>query len=116
LIFHQEGTGNKYFRNIKFIKKIFLLLFNKKLSGLMMTPSAVIEEKKIVEIFKTDVSTISDANSIIKKLRMHFPSFRINFDLNDCDKILRLEAKSDIEIDKIVKIVKNLNFKIELVK
>ena len=83
----------------------------------MMTPSAVIEEKKIVEIFKTDVSTISDANFIIKELRRHFPSFRINFDLNDCDKILRLEAKAcEIEVHQIVKIVRKLNFKIELIK
>ena len=82
----------------------------------MMTTSNVKEEKRVVEVFKTNVSTISDANIVMKNLRMHFPSFRINFDLNDCDRILRVEGKAcEIEIDKIAKIVMELNFKIELI-
>ena len=46
----------------------------------------------MVEVFKTNVQRISQANRLIALLRLHFPDFKINFDLMDCDKILRVEG------------------------
>jgi len=48
----------------------------------------------MIEVFKTNVETASDANNIVSILLGHFPGSRINFDLQDCDKILRVEGKS----------------------
>ena len=58
----------------------------------------------MVEIFKTNVLDTLQAEKIISLLNQHFPSFMINFDLDDCDKILRIKGKA-IPIDKIVDLV-----------
>ena len=69
----------------------------------------------VIEVFKTDVATHSDAGNIIELLRQHFPGSRINFDLQDCDKILRLEGK-DFSTDKVVMIVHQNGFYCEILE
>jgi len=54
----------------------------------------------MVEIFKTNVHDILQAEKIIELLKTHFPAFMINFDLHDCDKILRVKGES-IPINEI---------------
>ncbi len=44
-----------------------------------------------IEIFQTNVADESAANLIVKSLLALLPDARINFDLEDCDKILRIE-------------------------
>lgn len=46
----------------------------------------------MVEIFKTNIQQGSQCDDIIEIIRKHYPSYKINFDLDDCDKILRVEA------------------------
>jgi len=48
----------------------------------------------MIEVFKTNVETAGDANNIVQLLLQRFPGSRINFDLLDCDKILRVEGKN----------------------
>jgi len=45
----------------------------------------------MIEVFKTNVQEISQANKIVAVLLEHFPGSRINFDMHDCDKVLRVE-------------------------
>ena len=47
----------------------------------------------MVEIFKTNVSTKRTANSLLKSLRRQLPACQFNFDLDDCDRILRAESE-----------------------
>lgn len=61
----------------------------------------------MVEVFKTDVKWRRQAKTIHAVLLQHFPFIKINFDLNDCDRILRVEG-SDFCPHKIVELV-NLN-------
>ena len=56
--------------------------------------------ESMVEIFKTNVHDILQAEKIIVLLNTHFPAFMINFDLHDCDKILRVKGES-IPINEI---------------
>lgn len=58
----------------------------------------------MVEIFKTDVYDVMQAEQVIALLNQHFPAFMINFDLHDCDKILRVKGDS-IPVNEIVNIV-----------
>jgi hypothetical protein len=55
-----------------------------------------------VEVFKTNVSSRQEADMIIELLRHIYPFALINFDLEDCDKILRIKgivsAKHVIEV------------------
>ena len=48
----------------------------------------------MVEVFKTDVYEEERSTIIIQKLRQYFPENKINFDLDDCDKILRVEGEN----------------------
>lgn len=63
----------------------------------------------MVEVFKTNVQEASTANKIISLLLQQFPCCKINFDLHDCDKILRVEGK-DFIVEKVMRIVTENGF------
>jgi len=69
----------------------------------------------VVEVFKTDVTSPGEAGDIVELLRQHFPDTRINFDLQDCDKILRLEGK-DFSTDKVITLVHQTGFYCEILE
>jgi len=46
----------------------------------------------MVEIFKTNVNGKRLAGQVLKSLRFHLPDFYFNFDLDDCDRILRVQT------------------------
>ncbi|QSW88531.1 MULTISPECIES: hypothetical protein [Flavobacterium] len=48
----------------------------------------------MIEVFKTNVQEEWQCKMIIEMLLEHFPNSSINFDLEDCDKILRVHASS----------------------
>lgn len=48
----------------------------------------------MVEVFKTDVYEEERSIIIVQKLLEYFPENKINFDLEDCDKILRVEGEN----------------------
>ncbi len=58
----------------------------------------------MIEIFKTNVYEVEKSNIIFQKLHKHFPKNKINFDLQDCDKILRVEG-NNILPEKIIEIL-----------
>ncbi len=45
-----------------------------------------------VEVFKTNVQNKLDAALLVKKISNKFQDLKINFDLEDCDNILRVEG------------------------
>ena len=47
---------------------------------------------EMVEIFKTNVHKKAQSKMLRDVLTEAFPSARINFDLADCDKVLRVEC------------------------
>lgn len=63
----------------------------------------------MIEVFKTSVETTNDANRIIHLLLQQFPGSRINFDLQDCDKILRVDG-NDFHTETIIMLVKENGF------
>ena len=48
----------------------------------------------MIEVFKTNVKGAVHAKKIVNILLEQFPGNKINFDLHDRDKILRVEGKS----------------------
>lgn len=46
----------------------------------------------VVEIFKTNVENKNDAKKLVASIKKTFPLYQINFDLEDCDKILRVKG------------------------
>jgi len=58
----------------------------------------------MVEVFKTNVQEFSQAQKLLALLRRHFPGTKINFDLDDCDKVLRVEG-NNLRIEKVMTLV-----------
>ena len=58
----------------------------------------------MVEVFKTNVQHRELAEQLASILRDRFAFFKINFDLEDCDKILRVEGKQ-ICVETIIEIL-----------
>jgi len=46
----------------------------------------------MVEVFKTDVTSETEADMLLAVLQKKYPEARINFDLQDCDRILRIKG------------------------
>ncbi|HSY62254.1 MAG TPA: hypothetical protein VK796_10275 [Cytophaga sp.] len=67
----------------------------------------------MVEVFKTNVQKKTQSKMLLCILSEVFPSFKINFDLSDCDKVLRVEG-DNIEAPGIMMLVKERGFKCEL--
>ena len=63
----------------------------------------------MIEVFKTNVETAGDADNIVEMLLQHFSGSRINFDLQDRDRILRVEGK-DFSTDKVMMLLKENGF------
>jgi len=58
----------------------------------------------MIEVFKTNVEEACHAKNVIALLLQHFPGSKINFDLHDCDKILRVEGEN-FAIEKVISLV-----------
>ncbi len=58
----------------------------------------------MIEVFKTNVYEVDKSEIIIQKLHEYFPENKINFDLDDYDKILRVEG-DHISSEKIMTIL-----------
>lgn len=63
----------------------------------------------IVEIFKTNVQKESDRDYVVAVIQNQFPDYKINFDLEDCDKILRIEGV-DLQCDSVIDYVSRLGY------
>jgi hypothetical protein len=48
----------------------------------------------MVEVFKTNVTDPADAALLVAAIHKVFLSYRANFDLDDCDHILRIKSYS----------------------
>jgi hypothetical protein len=63
----------------------------------------------MIEVFKTNVEEACHAKNVVALLLQHFPDSKINFDLHDCDKILRVEGEN-FAAEKIITLVTGSGF------
>jgi len=67
----------------------------------------------MVEVFKTNVEHRELAEQLASILRGRFVFCKINFDLEDCDKILRVEG-NQICVESIIEILSTHGFECEV--
>ena len=67
----------------------------------------------MVEVFKTNITEIEHAENLTFRIRQQFPTLKINFDLEDCDNILRIEG-SFIPLDGIIELLTSENYYCEI--
>ena len=67
----------------------------------------------MVEVFKTNVQKKTQSKMMLSILSEAFPSYKINFDLSDRDKVLRVEG-DNMEALRIMMLVKEYGFNCEV--
>ena len=69
----------------------------------------------MVEIFKTNIINKEQTKRVINKIQEKFPYYKIDFDIEDCDKILRIEnTNNEIDSEQIINVVSRLGFFIDI--
>lgn len=67
-----------------------------------------------VEVFKTNINKTKDAEQVAKMLAGVLPAGKISFDLEDCDRILRVEAVTgQINCRQVITLVQKNGFACE---
>ena len=71
----------------------------------------------MVEVFKTNVNDVKLAEFLLAEIHTTFVGYSANFDLDDCDKILRIECKTDsVQVCEIIKLIKGFDCDIEVLE
>lgn len=70
----------------------------------------------MIEVFKTDVQNLMQADRLRYELGKIFSDHQITFDLNDCDKILRIKGPNNILIQAslVIDLMENFGFTAEV--
>lgn len=69
----------------------------------------------MVEVFKTNVTERYYAEKLVGEIHKHFVSYKANFDLDDCDKILRVKSVAEpIEVNVLVHLINRHGFDAEI--
>lgn len=65
----------------------------------------------MVEVYSTNVDNHKQADFLLHQLGIRFPAYESNFDLEDCDNILRVESVLDmIEVFQVIALLNDLGF------
>ena len=71
----------------------------------------------MIEIFKTNITKRAVSKRVTKHLLEILPHASINFDLEDCDKILRVEnSLQNFMTQQIIESVEKLGFECEVLE
>lgn len=66
---------------------------------------------RTVAVYKTNVDDQSEAEAILDIIREQLPGANPNFDLEDCDNVLRVESSvGEIDVEKIKRTVEQQGF------
>ncbi|HTE32037.1 MAG TPA: hypothetical protein VK666_16765 [Chryseolinea sp.] len=69
----------------------------------------------MVEVFKTNVTNRDHANRLIDQIHHAFREYKANFDLDDCDRILRVKSVTGrIQASHLIDLLSNSGFRAEV--
>ena len=69
----------------------------------------------MVEVFKTNVRKLTDAKRLLVLIHERYVHYKANFDLKDCDNILRVQNNSGaIHVQRLVELMEELGFEAEV--
>ncbi|RIV41957.1 hypothetical protein [Flagellimonas pelagia] len=82
----------------------------------MVQDNSNTSKPNLIEIFRTNVEDESTADRTVNALHENFKNVSANFDLEDCDRILRVESiDGNIMLKEILHFLTSLNLKVELI-
>lgn len=68
----------------------------------------------MIEVFKTDVEDPEDASRLIFEIDTTFAGCVANFDLTDCDRILRIKHPATIDPATVIKLLDRYGYQAEV--
>ncbi|MBC7827662.1 MAG: hypothetical protein H7122_07955 [Chitinophagaceae bacterium] len=69
----------------------------------------------MIEVFKTNVEDDDLAHMLLDQIHRTFVNYKANFDLQDCDNILRVKSTtSSIQCDCLINLLRDLGFHAEV--
>ena len=69
----------------------------------------------MIEVFKTNVDSQDHAEKLVEEIQKNFAGYKANFDLQDCDNILRVKSTTaSIESNCLISFIKDLGFEAEI--
>lgn len=69
----------------------------------------------MVEVFKTDIKDQGHAKMLIEQIHKTFRDYKANFDLEDCDKILRVKCTTGlVQSSSLINLLKDFGFNAEV--
>jgi hypothetical protein len=69
----------------------------------------------MIEVFKTNVKDRNQANMLIGQIHKNFCGYTANFDLDDCDKILRIACDTGhIQASFLIHLLKDFGYTAEV--
>jgi hypothetical protein len=69
----------------------------------------------MVEVFITDIESSETAKAVIIEFEKLFPAYKANFDLEDHDKILRIESEN-IDAERVIITLNQKNIKCKILE
>lgn len=67
-----------------------------------------------VEVFKTNVLQADEAKMLVGRIHAFFRNYRANFDLGDCDRILRVTSAEFINVPALIALLNQCGFEAEV--
>jgi 50S ribosomal subunit-associated GTPase HflX len=69
----------------------------------------------MIEVFKTNLEDPKDADWLIQLISTSFPGYQVNFDLEDCDRIMRVKCEHlVVDVKHLILILKDRGFEAEV--
>ena len=69
----------------------------------------------MIEVFKTNISEKQLAERILDEIHKVNTAYQANFDLQDCDKILRVvSANGYLQTPELIELIKNMGYHVEI--
>jgi hypothetical protein len=69
---------------------------------------------EMIEVFKTDVVSREDAAKVLAAIHASFTNYTANFDLQDCDHVLRVCCSETIYPDLVIALVARAGYHAEV--
>jgi hypothetical protein len=63
-----------------------------------------------IEVFKTDVRTQQEADLLVGHIQRIFTSYKANFDIDDCDHILRIQSNQYVHALPVIELLKDFGY------
>ncbi len=69
----------------------------------------------MIEVFKTNVQTHTQAAELLGHIHRNFTGYKANFDLDDCDRILRVKADpGPVQAYQLVELLEAAGFEVSV--